>query len=86
MAQVVNVNFRMDADLKQSMEKVCSELGMTMTTAFTIFAKKVGRERRIPFELTVDPFYSEENIAHLRRSIAALEEGRFVSHELIDDE
>ena len=44
MAQVVNVNFRMDADLKQSMEKVCSELGMTMTTAFTIFAKKVSRE------------------------------------------
>lgn len=42
MAQVVNVNFRMDADLKQSMEKVCSELGMTMTTAFTIFAKKVS--------------------------------------------
>ncbi len=80
------ISIRMDADTKKSMEAVCRDLGMSMTTAFTIFAKKVGRERRIPFELTVDPFYSEENIAHLRRSIAALEEGRFVSHELIDDE
>ena len=80
------ISIRMDADTKKSMEAVCRDLGMSMTTAFTIFAQKVGRERRIPFELTVDPFYSEENIAHLRRSIAALEEGRFVSHELIDDE
>ena len=80
------ISIRMDADTKKSMEAVCRDLGMSMTTAFTIFAKKVGRERRIPFELTVDPFYSEENIAHLRRSIAAWEEGRFVSHELIDDE
>ena len=40
MAQAVNVNFRMDADLKKSMEQACSELGMSMTTAFTIFAKK----------------------------------------------
>lgn len=35
MAQVVNVNFRMDAELKKSMEQACSELGMSMTTAFT---------------------------------------------------
>lgn len=57
MAQAVNVNFRMDADLKKSMEQACSELGMSMTTAFTIFAKKVSRERRIPFEVSVDPFF-----------------------------
>ena len=59
MAQAVNVNFRMDADLKRSMEETCSELGMSMTTAFIIFAKKVSREKRIPFEVSVDPMYSE---------------------------
>lgn len=45
MAQVVNVNFRMDAELKKSMEQAYSELGMSMTTAFTIFAEKVSREK-----------------------------------------
>ena len=39
MAQTL-VNIRMDEKLKKSMEKTCNELGMTMTTAFTIFAKK----------------------------------------------
>lgn len=56
MAQVVNVNFRMDAELKKSMEEVCSDIGINLTTAFTIFAKKVIRENRIPFELSADPF------------------------------
>ena len=85
MAQAVNVNFRMDADLKKSMEDVCSDMGLSMTTAFTIFAKKVSREKRIPFEVSADPFYSESNMAHLRRGIAALNEGKGTEHELIED-
>ena len=49
MAQTVNVNFRLDEDVKRSMEQTCSELGRSMSAAFTIFAKKVSREKRIPF-------------------------------------
>lgn len=52
MAQTM-VNFRMDEDLKKELEKTCAEMGMSMTTAFTIFAKKVTREKRIPFEISV---------------------------------
>ena len=69
MAQAVNVNFRMDAELKESMEEVCSDMGLTMTAAFTIFAKKVSREKRIPFEISADPFYSESNIQYLEKKI-----------------
>lgn len=80
------VNIRMDESTKHDMEAVCKDLGMSMTTAFTIFAKKMGRERRIPFEVAVDPFYSGENLAHLRRSIASLDDGHGVARELVDDE
>ena len=80
------INIRIDEATKRDMEAVCKDLGMSMTTAFTIFAKKVGRERRIHFEVSVDPFYNEENLAHLRRSIAALNTGHGVAHELTDDE
>lgn len=80
------INIRIDEATKRDMEAVCKDLGMSMTTAFTIFAKKVGRERRIPFEVSVDPFYNEDNRAHLRRSIAALNAGHGVAHELTDDE
>lgn len=50
MAQT-NVSIRMDADLKKQFDAFCSDMGMTMTTAFNIFAKKVVREYRIPFEI-----------------------------------
>jgi addiction module antitoxin, relB/dinJ family len=85
MAQTVNVNFRMDEADKKKMESVCSELGLSMSAAFTIFAKKVGREHRIPFEVSVDPFYSENNVAHLRRGVAALNAGLGVEHDIIEE-
>lgn len=62
MAQTVNVNFKLDEDVKRSMEQACSDMGLSMSAAFTIFAKKVGRERRIPFEISANPVYSESNI------------------------
>ena len=68
MGQAVNVNFRLDAEDKKNMEQVCTELGLSMSAAFTIFAKKVGRERRIPFDVSVDPFYSESNIQELKKT------------------
>ena len=46
-----NINIRMDAELKQQFEEFCEDVGMSMTTAFNIFAKKVVRENRIPFEV-----------------------------------
>ena len=85
MAQTVNVNFRMDEADKKKMESVCSELGLSMSGAFTIFAKQVGREHRIPFEVSVDPFYSESNVAHLRRGVAALNAGLGVEHDIIEE-
>ncbi|EFU75288.1 type II toxin-antitoxin system RelB/DinJ family antitoxin [Lachnoanaerobaculum saburreum] len=84
MAQTVNVNFRLDEADKKKMESVCSELGLSMSAAFTIFAKKMGREHRIPFEVSIDPFYCESNMEHLRRGIAALNAGLGVEHELVE--
>ena len=84
MAQAT-INLRMDADLKRNMEAICKAMGMNLTTAFTIFAKKVTSERRIPFEVSApeDPFYSEENQARLKKSIAQLESGQGTIHEVI---
>ena len=86
MAQTVNVNFKLDADVKRSMEQACADMGLSMSAAFTVFAKKVGRERRIPFEISADPFYAQNNMEHLRRGIAALNGGEGVKHEPIEDD
>jgi DNA-damage-inducible protein J len=83
MAQAI-VNFRLDAGLKKSMEETCKEIGLTMSGAFTLFATKVAREKRIPFELSADPFYSDANIRRLKESIAQLESGGGTYRELIE--
>ena len=72
MAQTT-VCVRMDDSLKRDFDKVCNELGLSMTTAITMLAKKMTREKRLPFEVSVDPFYSDENMARLRKSIAQME-------------
>ena len=86
MGQAVNVNFRLDVEDKKNMEQVCTELGLSMSAAFTIFAKKVGRERRIPFDVSVDPFYSESNIKELKRRIESVRSGKSTleEHDLIE--
>lgn len=48
-----NINIRMDADLKRQFEAFCADMGMTMTTAFNVFARKAVREYRIPFEINL---------------------------------
>ncbi len=86
MGQAVNVNFRLDAEDKKNMEQVCTELGLSMSAAFTIFAKKVGREHRIPFDVSVDPFYSESNIKEIKRRIESVRSGKSTleEHDLIE--
>ena len=51
MAQT-NINIRIDKDLKEEFDTLCTELGLTMTTAFNIFAKTMVRQQRIPFEVS----------------------------------
>jgi len=77
---------RMDAEVKKQLDDFCFQVGMNTTTAFNIFARAVLREKRLPFEITTeaDPFYSESNLAHLRRGIAALDSGKGVEHDIIE--
>ena len=86
MAHTVNVNFKLDEDVKKRMERACTEMGLSMSAAFTMFAKKVGREYRIPFEVSADPFYSESNLQHLESVMQDVEAGkaRFAEHDLIE--
>lgn len=86
MAQAVNVNFKLDENVKKSMEKVCDELGLSMSAAFSIFARKVSREKRIPFDVSIDPFYSESNMSYLMRKKREIDDGEahISEHELIE--
>lgn len=81
-----SITIRMDENLKKQAELLFDEMGLNMTTAFTIFTKAVVRQNKIPFEIAVDPFYSETNQAHLRKAVADLEAGKGQFHDIIEAE
>lgn len=54
MAQT-SMTFRVDDSLKKKFDALCDEFGLTSTAALTVFMKAVVRERRIPFQIQVDP-------------------------------
>ena len=79
-----NINFRLDKNLKEELDILCDEIGITVTTAFTIFAKKFVRERRLPFTVDADPFYSAKNLERLKKSIEQLENKGGTVHEITE--
>lgn len=85
---MAQVNFRVDDTIKARAESACSAMGLNMSTAINIFLTKLANEQRIPFEVSVDPFYSRENIAELERRVADIRSGKSTlkEHELIEVE
>ena len=73
------VSIRMDDELKRDFDTICNELGMTMSTAVIMLAKKMSREKRLPFEVSVDPFYSQSNMKALHESVEQMKAGKTVS-------
>ena len=85
MAQTT-FSVRMDSEVKKQFDDFCSQVGMNTTTAFNMFTRAVLREKRLPFDVTTEsnPFYSESNLAHLRRGVIALNSGKGVEHDIIE--
>ena len=75
---MAQLSMRVDDKVKKRAELACEALGLSMTTAINLYLVKLGNEMRIPFEVSIDPFYSESNIKALKESIKQLEEGKVV--------
>ena len=50
MAQTT-INFRVDNDLKEEFSKLCDEMGLSVSSAFTAFMKMTIRENAITFPI-----------------------------------
>jgi DNA-damage-inducible protein J len=82
---MAQINIRIDDALKEKADNLFDELGINMTTAFNMFLKTTVRQQGIPFEISLDPFYSASNMKVLKESIRAADEGKLTAHELIED-
>jgi DNA-damage-inducible protein J len=85
MAQAT-ITARVDSSDKTRFDQFCSNVGINTSIAINMFVKAVLRENRIPFEIvqSTDPFFSETNLAHVRKSVQELREGKGTAHDLIE--
>lgn len=84
------ITARVDEQDKVKFDAFCSQVGLNTSTAVNLFVKAVLRENRIPFEIVAapDPFFSDNNMAYVKKSVQELRDGKGTAHELIevDDE
>lgn len=71
--ETTTVSIRIDKDLKAKSEQLFDELGLNMSSAFTIFLKQSVRENGLPFAVNLNT----PNAATLK----AMEEARRISRD-----
>jgi DNA-damage-inducible protein J len=82
----VTITARVDENDKMDFDSFCAKVGLNTSTAINLFVKAVLREKCIPFEIAQasEPFYSEANIAYVKKSDKELQAGKGTPHELIE--
>lgn len=83
---LATITARVDERDKANFDAFCSDVGLNTSTAINLFVKAVLRENKIPFEIlrAPDPFFSEANMAYVKKSVQELREGKGKAHELIE--
>ncbi|MDD7409693.1 MAG: type II toxin-antitoxin system antitoxin, RelB/DinJ family [Fusobacterium gastrosuis] len=78
------ITFKMDENLKFDLEKFCENIGMSMSTFFSVVAKKTLREKRLDINLLeeADPFYNSKNINRLLKAKERIESGEYISKQI----
>ena len=83
---MAQISLSIEDEEKKKAEEACADIGLSLSTAINIYLKKLGREKRIPFEVSADPFYSQENISRIRKSVAQMESTGGTVHEVDFDD
>lgn len=54
MAEVTNLNIKIDRDLKVEADRLFNKMGMNLTTAVNVFVRQAVLQRAIPFKIYRD--------------------------------
>ncbi|MBR2215542.1 MAG: type II toxin-antitoxin system RelB/DinJ family antitoxin [Selenomonadaceae bacterium] len=87
MLKTETVMMEVNSDLKHEAEMLCADMGLTLSTAYTMLLQAIVHTRSIPFAIRApssDPFWGDTNQRHLMASIRELEAGHGEEHELVN--
>ena len=82
MALDATVRARVDSKLKQDVEEILAEIGLSTSQAITIFLKGIKRERGIPFELKIP---NEETLKAMREAKEGINMEKITLKEMIQE-
>ena len=54
MSKQINVNIRMDSEVKEQADRLFNELGFNLTTAINAFVRQSLRDKAIPFYISAN--------------------------------
>ena len=78
MNQQINVNIRMDRDLKERADTLFNSMGLNMTTAVNTFVRQCLREESIPFQIKPYNDYKSK----VEQSMLQADEGRLTTFDI----
>ena len=82
--QTTNISIRMDSELKTQADHFFAELGMNISTAFTIFVRQALREGKIPFEISLNT-PNKETIAAMLEAERIAKDPSAKAYSSVDD-
>lgn len=76
------ITTRVDSADKTLFDAFCDSVGITASSAINMFIKATIREGEIPFKIKADPFFSESNMALLKKSAIEMDETGGKIHDI----
>ena len=73
----INVNIRMDKEIKEQEDSLFNELGFNLTTAINAFVKQALRENAIPFFIKADNTLAQKK--HLKEAFVAIQKQSIIN-------
>ncbi|MCL1995602.1 MAG: type II toxin-antitoxin system RelB/DinJ family antitoxin [Defluviitaleaceae bacterium] len=73
----INVNIRMDKEIKEVAENLFAKMGLNMTSAINTFIRQAIREQALPFEVKPLDTYTLK----VQKSIKELENGQKITFD-----
>jgi DNA-damage-inducible protein J len=83
---MAQLNISLDDPVKEQAEALFDQMGLTMSSAVTLFLRQVILRGAIPFKISAygDPLYNPANITRIKDSIKQFTQGRFVEKSIED--
>ena len=57
-----NLCVRVDSELKQTVERCLADMGLNLSTAITIYLKRIARDHEIPFKISATRRINQETV------------------------